>query len=334
MILQVNGDYLIEHESNRSFIAVNRLLRDDKRVYWLKDSLRIENHTYPRGTIFVPAREIHAGDMDLLARELSLDMRQVRHGFQGVESYRLNRAKIGVYQSWIPNPDEGWTRLALEQFEFEFEAVYSSAIRNGEIKGSLDALVLPDMDSGHIIHGWQSSKADAYKPHVPRSYLNGITDEGIESLRNFVLEGGTLIALGRACDFAVAHLGLPVEQIFSAQQPQMSCGRFLDLAVYTQEPLAYGMPAKTSAILTGSQIFRPLHWRRRTNVVATIADIYPELASGSTQPAGLSVVLDIPQDKGRVILFGIRPQYQGMTAGTLKLLFNALHLSRAEPATL
>ena len=35
----------------------------------------------------------------------------------------LRRPRIGLYKSFIPSMDEGWTRWLLEQFEFAYSSV-------------------------------------------------------------------------------------------------------------------------------------------------------------------------------------------------------------------
>jgi hypothetical protein len=45
---------------------------------------------------------------------------------------------------------------------------------------------------------------------------------------------------------------------------------------------------------------------------------------GEEHLAGHPAIVDIPLGEGRVVLFGIRPQYRGQSLATLPLLFDAL----------
>jgi hypothetical protein len=45
---------------------------------------------------------------------------------------------------------------------------------------------------------------------------------------------------------------------------------------------------------------------------------------GGARIAGQHAVLEVPYERGRVVLFGFRPHFRGQSHGTFKLLFNLL----------
>src|SRR4051794_13684423 len=51
-----NGGYLVSHEVNDAFVAVNRLLKANEEVFWLKSAASVNGKTYPAGTMYVPAK--------------------------------------------------------------------------------------------------------------------------------------------------------------------------------------------------------------------------------------------------------------------------------------
>lgn len=331
------GGYLIGHQTNRSFIFVNRLLQDDKKVYWLKNEAGFHNRKYAPGTIYIPKDEIDEDRVAFLARELSIAAEKTDNDFIGQNVFRLQEPKLGLYQPWTANMDEGWTRLLLERYEFRYESLHNHDMRSG-LK-DYDVIIIPDMTPKQIIDGRKRDTPNIYSAEIPSEFKDGITNEGVERLREFVNDGGTLITLDTACDFVIESLGLPVENTLKqVEASDFFCpGSLLDLRVDPSEPLAFGMPPKATAMFANSPAFRPLYWPRQTDVVAH----YPEhdvLLSGwlhgEEKIQGRSAVLNVPMGNGRVVLIGFRCQNRAQTPGTYKFLFNAIQLGGAEERTL
>ena len=55
------GGYLLSHEVNDAFVAVNRLLKANEEVDWTQSAVQRERQTYRAGTMYIPAKASTAG---------------------------------------------------------------------------------------------------------------------------------------------------------------------------------------------------------------------------------------------------------------------------------
>lgn len=234
---------------------------------------------------------------------------------------RAERPRVGVYRSWVPSEDEGWTRWTLEQFGFAYSSVRNEEIQAGGLRKRYDALIFPDQAAETITHGFRARQA--FPEHT-----GGLGDQGAAALRAFASEGGTLIFLNRSSVYAVAALRLRLRNVVEGLSPDkfFAPGSLLDVLINTGSPLALGAP-RTMAVWSEAS---PA-WAVPRNSPARVAAGYPAgglLASGwligERRIAGKAALIDYPIGRGRAVLFGFRPQYRGQSYSAFKLLFNAL----------
>ena len=147
-------------------------------------------------------------------------------------------------------------------------------------------------------------------------------------------DGGTLITLGAAADFAIEKLPVPVRNLKSelTREQHFAPGTILRIEVDTRHPMGYGMPSTTYGFYNNSPFFALLEGfaSQRSTVVAR----YPNtdvVASGWLRGedlmAGRAAIVSIDMNPGRIVMFGLRPQHRAQTHATFPLLFNALYLS-------
>jgi len=244
------------------------------------------------------------------------------------------RMRLGMYQHyWGGNMDEGWTRLLLEQFAIPYATIKDAEIKKGNLNAAYDAIILPD-DMPAMITGEGLENMGGWFDFAstPPEYRSGIGKEGVEALKTFVEKGGTLIAFGEACGFAIEKLALPVRNVVEgASRKEFWCpGSTLRMAYDPKNPLAYGMPAEGLAVYQmGNPVFeiRPTDFNERAETPAMFADrdlLQSGWLNGEAFLAKKAAVVTVRRGDGRVILYGIRPQHRAQTHGTFKLLFNAL----------
>ena len=328
--------YLISSKTNNSFIAVNRILKSGGQVLRAKESFTVEGKSYPPGTVIARSNSVSRSSMETLAKDLSLAI-ETTGSRVPVDTYRLKTPRIALYKSWVANMDEGWTRWLFEQYEFPFTNIYDTEMRAGNLREKFDVLVLPSMSSNAIVNG---NKPDT----LPPQYVGGITTAGIENIRKFIEEGGTLVTLNSGCRFAIESLGLPVSDALEGLQAagrrgaprangpvKFACpGSILRMEFDPKHPVAYGMPKKAPGMFYRSTGFDVLaSFEGKTPVVIAKYPGGSLLMSGYLKGQkylqNKVAAVDVPFGKGRVILLGFAVQNRGQPHGTFKLLFNSLY---------
>ncbi len=278
--------------------------------------------------------------MDVLAEPLyrPLRARRIRGPVRGVApgdtsgsplpGQRAPRqgARVGLYKSHVPSMDEGWTRWVFEQNKLGFSSLSDAEARAGNLRAKFDAIVIPDQSPRSILDGYR-------KGSMPEELTGGLGKEGVKALREFVEQGGTLVTLNAASSFAIEQLGLPVRDVAAGlKRTEFYCpGSILRTVLDTTHPLAEGMPRESVAWVEDSPVFEiksdPLALVR-VNIVARYPDSGTPLLSGwllgGEKLRGKAALVEVGLGKGRVYLFGFRPQYRAQSLATYPLLFNAL----------
>ena len=231
--------------------------------------------------------------------------------------------RVGLYRAYDATMDEGWTRWVFDTWKVPYQSLVDSTVRAGKLKAKFDVIVLPDQSPREILEGLPASR-------YPAPYAGGIGPEGSEALRQFVLEGGTLVTLNEASRFAVQALLLPVRNVLESVPDEdfYAPGSIFRLELDTANAVARGRPREIGAWFQGGPAFDVLD----SSVVRVIgrwpADPERLLLSGwvlhPERIAGKASLLEVRQGSGRVILFGFRPQYRGQSLATYPLLFNSL----------
>ncbi len=238
---------------------------------------------------------------------------------------RIARPRIGVYKSYVPAVDEGWTRWVLEQFGFAYLSLSNGDIEAGSLEKHFDTIVFPDERPADLRDGFPAGS-------MPPEYTGGLDAHAVDALGRFVQSGGTLIFLNRSARFALSRLGLPVHDLTGGlSTTQYYCpGSLLNVRLDSASPLRYGLPETFSVWNEQSPVWD-------VNPAPGVHTVlrYPHsgiLASGwllgADRLADKSPLLVVDRGAGRVVLFAMRPQYRAQSYLTFKLFFNALILGR------
>jgi hypothetical protein len=317
--------FAFDYRGPDSAIAINRLLKEGARLAF-------------DGPSHVSVSGVARSRMDQLAKDFGLAVkaaaeprtRNAEPRTSNIEPgpMAFHGPRVAMYQPWTGgNMDEGWTRWVLEQYEFNLTSIHNADIRAGKLRQKFDAIIIADQDPRAIIDGFDAA---AIRPE----YKGGIGDAGVDSLKQFVAEGGTLVTMGSACDLAIDKLPIPVRNLKKGltRDQHFAPGTILKLEVDTQHPIGYGMAPDTFGFYINSPFFSIVEGfaSQKTTVVARYPNtdvIASGWLKGEALMAGRAAVVSIDMNPGRVVLFGLRPQHRAQTHATFPLLFNALYLS-------
>ncbi|HEY0378554.1 MAG TPA: M14 metallopeptidase family protein [Pyrinomonadaceae bacterium] len=243
--------------------------------------------------------------------------------------------RVAIYRSWVENMDEGWTRYVFDTFNVPYESLRDADVRRGNLRERFDVIVLPSQRMKQIIEGHQVGS-------YPTEYTGGITEVGVQNLRRFVEEGGTLICFDASSELAIKRFNLPLRNVLEDLKPdvffcpgsivgiELGPTRFPEVfqKVEPTHPIARGLPGEMNAYFINSSAFEVTD-PQRVRVVARYSStnlLRSGWLLGEDRLTGKVALAEVTVGRGRVILFGFRPQHRGQTWATFPLIFNSISL--------
>ena len=334
-----SGDYyVLSANSNFSAKAINEILREGA------DVRRATEGFSAGGQEFTPGAFIIDGDVNIVREAAS------RHGvdFHGinqmpeVETRNMESPRIAKYKSWVKNIDGGWTRWIFDNYGFEVDTLHNDQIHGGQLS-DYDILVMPAQNPESILKGHREGT-------MPEEYVGGLGLEGASQIKEFVSNGGTVVAWDGSTDYLMDQFSLPVENNISGvgRDSFFIPGSLLKLDVDTTHPIAYGMQEQTGAWFVerrGSQsrsfsIVEPASAEDRTadapevEVIARYAEedlLQSGWARGEDRYlAGNPAAVRVGIGDGDIIMIGVRPQFRAQPRATFNLLFNSIYFSATD----
>ena len=310
--------FAVTHKANAAFELVNESLKQGATVSLAQDSVKTAEGS-ETGAFLISGLS-HSAIEGLTAKYAVSAV----GASAPAHMLPLKKARIGLYRPWAPSIDEGWTRWILENYGFEPKSIYNADIRSANLRSRYDVVILPDMSSNQLM--------DGFKPGVvPGQYSGGIGQDGMNNLREFAREGGTLIAFNRTASALIPLLSLPVANAIEGfKSDKFFCSGAL-LRVETDHadlPVNYGLSDSPVVMFQNGPVFTPqagfhgavlARYPKETNPLESGLLLHPEAIEGK------AAALEVAFGKGRILLFGFKPQFRGQSHATYKYLFNELY---------
>lgn len=258
-------------------------------------------------------------DLAEVRRNLGLDLRKGEAS--PIRNPIKKNVRLALYKGWTASSDEGWTRWLFDTYNVPFESIRDNDVRAGNLRARYDVIVIPSQRASEIIEG---NAAGTY----PAEFTGGITKAGVENLRRFVEDGGTLICFDAATELAIKQFNLPVRNVLEGvKRSDFYCpGSIVGLDVNVKDPIATGFLDKVDAYFINSVAFEATD-AKRVRVIARYAKtglLQSGWLIGEDRIAGDIALAVVKLGEGNVVLFGFRPQHRGQTWGTFQFIFNAI----------
>ncbi len=289
--------YLLSHQVNDSFIAVNRLLQSREDVYWIANSFSANSKTYPPGTQFISAKPGTLAKLQRMAEEIGLSFDAAAARPQS-EIFALRQPRTALWDRKGGSVSSGWTRYILEKFEFPYTVISDDVLEQTNLSQKFDVLILVD----------DATAAPALQ------------------MKRFLDQGGNILAIGDSTKLAY-QLNLPVTDALTnlTRRDFYVPGSLLQARVDNTKPLAYGMPERADFFFDNSPAFRV---KPGADVIAwydSPAPLRSGWALGQKSLENAAAVVQMNVGKGRLVLYGPEILFRSQPHGTYKLLFNGIY---------
>ena len=337
--------FLLSHDANDAFLAVNRALKAGASVHWLKAPMSANGKNYPAGSFYIEAGGQARSVAEAAAKDVGLSFDATNEA-PSAGAVKLSAQRVGLWDTYGGSMPSGHTRWLLEQFEFPFNVIFPPEIDAGNLRQKYDVIVFVTgaiPAAGGAGGGGRGGGGGGGGANIPAEFQNQLgsvtAERSVPQLKKFMEEGGTVITIGSSTNLA-GHLGLPVADYMVERLPNGTerslpqdkfyvPGSILRVAVDNTLPITAGLPKQVDVFFDDSPVFRlepdapskgvkPLAW------FDTAAPLRSGWAWGQNYLQGGTAMVQADVGTGKLYLFGPEVLFRGQPAGTFKLLFNGI----------
>ena len=219
--------------------------------------------------------------------------------------------RVAVFRlSTSESMDAGWTRWMFDKYRVPFTTITEKDVAAGSLNAKFDAILIPDQ--------------------APQQLTRAIGDGGASALGTFVENGGTILAFNDASLYAIEAMKLPVKNALEGVRNTdfYAPGSIFGVEMNRANPLTSGFNAPVPSVwFEDSPAFDITDPSAATAVLT-----YPRSGNallsgwllGGEKLNGKAAMVDVKRGRGRVVLYGFRPQYRGQTNSTFPLIWSAI----------
>ncbi len=259
-----------------------------------------------------------------------------------INSHPAGAPRTAMYSTWGSTQDVGWVRYAFDQYQIPYDLIYKERVRAGNLRASYDVILIPNQ--GRTAKGLVF---DIEPKKIPLAYTKtdkfkflgdygsspditgGMGLEGVVALQQFVKDGGVLVTMGVSSSFP-PEFGLTRRVEAGRTSPQFYApGPIVQAEItHPENPIFYGYDGKMQSVRWAGGPLLTVLPADKDDVLMRFPGGDESVLSGFMKNAseikGRPAIVDVPVEKGRVILFATNPCYRWQNLGEFRMLFNVL----------
>ena len=347
-VATTGAGWVVSSKVNDAFHAVSRLWAAGADVYRLDRPTTIGGVAYSAGSFYIPANAKSTPVVQKSAADLGVTFASA-NDLSGTSS-KVPAVRIGLWDRFGGSMPSGHMRWLFEQYEMPFKVVYPAELDAGNLRSKFDVLIFPESSipavaggaGGRGGRGGGGGRGGAAETPAEFVAMAGsVSPATIVKLKEFVTQGGRLVAIGPSSINAAQQFGFPVTSHLVERTPTGTTttplpgekfyvpGSILEVAYDTTMLSAKGQDARGPVFYDNSPVLRlgpdaalkgvkPIAWFDNP------APLKSGWAWGQNYLDGGVAMAEGKYGAGTVFMFGPEITFRAQPAATFKLLFNSI----------
>jgi hypothetical protein len=259
-----------------------------------------------------------------------------------VRTHAAATPRVAIYSTWGSTQNVGWVRYAFDQSETPYQLIFKEQARAGNLRAKYDVIIVPsqgrtakDVVYDIPVYGQPLPYTKTARYRFLGDYgsspdiRGGMGLAGLEELRKFVSEGGTLITLGES-SAVPAEFGLTPDievkrpsTAFYAPGPIVAAN-----VLKPASPIFYGYTDRAIPVRWASTALLSVPLRDKQNVLMELPggekNVLSGFMNGADEIKDRPAIVLSPVDSGQVLMFATNPIYRWQNFGEFRMLYNAI----------
>jgi len=342
---KARGAYIINNGTNNSLLTARiRLARFS--AWAAEEPFKIKDLEFAAGSLIFPIDkaipELHK-TVSKTAAELGLTVHSSSKLPQ-ITMHELDIPRVAIFHTWASTQDDGWVRLAFDQLDIPFKQIHKDHIRAGDLKNNYDVIIFSSCrgrSGADIINGIDPAhrgplayvKSAEFKhlgtPDSSEDITGGIGLEGVVELKQFVEDGGLLLALNNAVRVPIDFGLVRGIGYFQPSAGFFNPGSLIKSEILQEKhPVTYGYDKELAILRRASGPLLNVADELKKHIIVSYAKKGPLCLSGLVKNeknlSEKAAIIDMPVGQGRILFFTFNPFWRDTNHAVYMFVFNAI----------